>query len=176
MSALQMNNDMIDLIISFLPLNQQAKISQRHYNQVAPLAINRIIKSIKYNKMRMLNIMGGVLSYSDELKEAYYMIYFPKDLRYKYIRASIIAMYSRGAEIPSITNELHDKILGSALINTTEISTNQLFKQIVTSLNVYAHILCMEEMNELEAEGDDYDQEADDQARADALAWLQANR
>ncbi len=85
-SNLDMN--IINNILSYCPISVQAKINKQMYNKIAPVAINKIIKAIRFHRDRMNMMMEYELPVSDAFIKAHYILHYPDEHKLDYcIRA-----------------------------------------------------------------------------------------
>ena len=76
-TTLDMN--IVNNILSYCPLSVQSKINKQLYDKVAPIAINKIKKAIKFHRDRMNMMMEYELPVSDALIKAHYILHYPDE-------------------------------------------------------------------------------------------------
>lgn len=135
-----LGNESIDNIISYLPISTQSKISKKYYNKVAPIAINKIKKMIKNNKIRLQTIMDYELPCTLKVLQAQYILYYPDDLRFSYVQLAINKLINLNVNIDFLTLNEIQHILNNE--NNTNYNNKQLFKKLIQIMTVEEILKC----------------------------------
>ena len=124
-STLDMN--ITNHILSYCSDSVRAKINKSEYNLVAPIAINKIIKAIQYNRNRMNMIMENELPMSDNLIRAHYILHYPDEYRHDYCLGAV-------NNIMRMENDIAAFIKG--ILNINEVNQKKIFKQMIMQMSV----------------------------------------
>lgn len=101
---ISLSMDVINNILSYSSISVQAKITKELYNKIAPIAITKIIKSIRYHRNRMNMIMEQELPMSNNLIRAHYILHYPIEFRNQYCIRAISRMEANGIFISTSDN------------------------------------------------------------------------
>lgn len=142
LSGHNLNENTIDMIISFLQIDLQSKISKKYYKRVEPIAIKKIIRAIKFNRNRMNMIMQKNRFCSTEFLRAHHILYYPHENRYIYFRRALMILVLLRVEIDFIEFDQYQEIVNSETINTIDLPTNYLFKKLINMMNTQELLLC----------------------------------
>lgn len=137
-----LNENTIDIIISFLSLNVQSKINKKYCKRVEPIAIKKIIQAIKFNRNRMHKIMQNNRFCSTEFLRAHHILYYPHEYRYTYFRRALMILVLLRVDIDFIEFEQYLEVVNSETINTIGLPTNYLFKKLINLMNTQELLLC----------------------------------
>jgi len=141
-SAHMLSDDTIDIIVSYLPLQLQGKISQKYYNRVAPIAIKKIIRSIKNNRVRMHAIMTRGRSCTNAFMQSHYILYYPHDQRYAYFRQAMMILVLLQVNIDFIQFEQYRDTVDNETINVTGFTDKYLFRKLISIMTMEELLLC----------------------------------
>ena len=101
--TLDMN--IVNNILSYYPLSVQSKINKQLYDKIAPIAINKIKKAIKFHRDRMNMMMEYELPVSDAFIKAHYILHYPDEYKNDYCIRAITNMTRIGNDIDEEFNQ-----------------------------------------------------------------------
>jgi hypothetical protein len=140
--ASKLSDNTIDIIVSYLPLQLQSKISQKYYSRVAPLAIKKIIRAIKDNRIRMNAIMNRASACTNAFMQAHYILYYPHNQRYTYFRQAMMILVLLQVNIDFIQFEQYRDTVDNESINVTGFTDEYLFRKLISIMTMEELLLC----------------------------------
>lgn len=128
--TLDMN--IVNNILSYCPLSVQSKINKQLYDKIAPIAINKIKKAIKFHRDRMNMMMEYELPVSDAFIKAHYILHYPDEYKNDYCIRAITNMTRMGNDIAAFMTVLNID---------EEFNQKKLFKQMIMQISKEAIFL-----------------------------------
>lgn len=116
----------VNNILSFCPISVQAKINKERYNKIAPIAINKIKKAIKFHRDRMNMMMEYEFPVSDTFIKAHYILHYPDEYRHDYYLRAVSNMSRMENDIATFMTVLN--------INE-EFNQKKLFKKLIMRMS-----------------------------------------
>lgn len=132
----QLPIEAIDNIMSYLPPSVQAKISQRYYDRVAPMAASTIATASRIARERMGAAVRLEQAIGIQMARAHYILHYPEDSRYEYARLAIMAFPHLAEKVDLLDDDTVREIRGSASVNQTIIPTKRLFRAIIQEMSI----------------------------------------